>query len=364
VQHRGRIRSVLAAAAGLAAGLALAHAVRSEGCVDEGSLRLARAAQGVLLSWSGSLERDETWTVRRGDLSALRGGARDDVAIATELTTPALTDEDSTASAAFYDIACETRSCNGAPHLCGRRYDEVTYATTHNSMSSAEDGWILPNQETDVPHQLEAGVRALMLDVHSWLGDTYLCHGTCLGGFQRLADGLAEIRAFLDAHPAEVVTLVFESYVPVEDVEAAFVESGLIALVHEQAPGEPWPTLGEMIDAGRRVVVLSDRDGGARPWHHGLWTFAWETDWAAQAPEDLTCEPNRGTPGNDLFILNHFLTDPTARRDLAELVNHDPFLGDRARACQTAFGHVPNFVTVDFHEIGDLLPVVDALNAP
>jgi len=35
---------------------------------------------------------------------------------------------------------------------------------------------------------------------------------------------------------------------------------------------------------------------------------------------------------------------------------------DRAMQCRTESGQLPNFVTVDFFDIGDLFTVVDALN--
>ena len=77
----------------------------------------------------------------------------------------------------YYVVSCEAtpRRCNGHAELCDRRFDEVAHATTHNAMSSEQDGWIFPNQSFDVPRQLEAGVRALMLDTHDWFGEASLC---------------------------------------------------------------------------------------------------------------------------------------------------------------------------------------------
>ena len=47
---------------------------------------------------------------------------------------------------------------------------------------------------------------------------------------------------------------------------------------------------------------------------------------------------------------------------LAEQINHNPLFIDRANACAAANAALPNFVTVDFYNIGDTLAVVDALN--
>ena len=35
---------------------------------------------------------------------------------------------------------------------------------------------------------------------------------------------------------------------------------------------------------------------------------------------------------------------------------------DRARRCMRESGHLPNFVAVDFYDVGDVFAVVDALN--
>jgi hypothetical protein len=94
-----------------------------------------------------------------------------------------------------------------------------------------------------------------------------------------------------------------------------------------------------------------------------VWAFAWETHYSYATPADFSCAPNRGDRQSSLFILNHFLTGAAGgEAGLAEMVNHQPLLGDRATQCMTEGGQLPNFVTVDFYDIGALFEVVDALN--
>lgn len=262
------------------------------------------------------------------------------------------------------------RVCNGAVELCARRYDEVAYPTTHNAFAAIDEGWVFANQTPGMTAQLEDGVRALMLDVWNHppgSPDTWLCHATCQLGAtpglrEPLVDGLARIRAFLDEHPAEVVTLILESYVTAAQFAQAFAASGLLDHAYSHVIGAPWPTLEAMIDAGTRVVVLTDSGGGAYPWYLPVFTLAFETHFDNQEPADFSCADNRGAPGSDLFILNHFLTQLVGQPALAELVNHEPGFGDRARECWRFQGQIPNFVTVDFYEIGDLFSVTRDLN--
>ncbi len=251
--------------------------------------------------------------------------------------------------------------CNGDAALCERRYDQVAYATTHNAMSNADEGWFVPNQQHGIARQLEDGIRGLMLDTHYDAGTAHLCHSLCGIGKEPLASGLQKIRRYLDLHPQEVVTIIFEAYISEADTEAAFAATGLLPYVHAQPVGTPWPTLRTLVDAGTRLVVFTD-ERGVLPWHHYVWDYASETPYSFETPEQLSCVPNRGNPSHPLFILNHFLTQIVGNPAFAEQINHDPLFIDRALECQAARMRLPNFVTVDFYDIGDVFPVVDTLN--
>lgn len=257
--------------------------------------------------------------------------------------------------------------CNGHRDLCDRGFDEIAHPTTHNSMSNAEEGWLGPNQRFSITRQLDDGVRGLMLDTWYFNLQPVLCHGgnviSCeISGMKPLADGLVEITDFLDRRPNEVATIIFESYITQADTAAAFAAADLLRYVHVQSPGDPWPTMRELIEADTRLVVFTDNGSASLPWHHYVWHHAWETHYSFQNPSQFSCNRNRGSLSNPLFILNHFLTNVIGSPALAEQVNYNPLFIDRALQCQAESGRLPNFVTVDFHDIGDLFAVVDELN--
>jgi len=254
----------------------------------------------------------------------------------------------------------ETVGCNRHPELCERTLPEVSLATTHNAMSTTEDGWISPNQHNGVKRQLADGVRGFMIDIYEEDGEIMLCHSLCLTGSVPLSDWLAELTAFLAERPNNVLVLILQNTVSAAALDTGFGESGLSE--HLYVHSGTWPTLQEMVDTSKQVVVMSDVEGGERPWLHPLWSLAWETHWSNDYKEDFTCDKNRGAVTHDLFILNHFLTRPLANPRYAEEVNHNPYLLERAQECEQKFGHIPNFVTVDFYSIGDVLGVVDSLN--
>ena len=257
-----------------------------------------------------------------------------------------------------------TLKCNGHEELCERRYDQVSYPMTHNAMSNAAAGWVLPNQNVGVSQQLQDGIRGLMLDTYEADGELLLCHSTCLAGSQPLVEGLGEIEAFLADNPNEVVSIIFENYITHAQTASAFESSGLIDYVYAHEAGEPWPTLGALIDAGTRLLVFQEKlpEEAEYPWLMRIWDHAWDTPFSAATPEDLSCDVGRGNPENPLFLLNHFLTGLGGDPALAEMVNYNPFFIDRARECEDMDSALPNFVAVDFYDIGDLFEVVDALN--
>ncbi len=255
-------------------------------------------------------------------------------------------------------------TCNGGAHLCDRRLDEVAYLTTHNAYSTQEEGYIAPNQTHSMKRQLVDGVRAMMLDIYdNGEFETSLCHSSCAFGERPLEAGLRDIADFLAARPANVITLILESYSSGDQFYAALEAAGLSDRVWEPS-GDTLPTLAELIASNTQLIVFTNRDADAFPGYLDVWSWAWDTDWNNQKLEDFDCARRRGSTENPLFILNHFLTDPVANTFLATKANTDPVLRDRVAQCQRESGKMPNYIAVDFYEIGNTIDVVDELNAP
>jgi hypothetical protein len=255
------------------------------------------------------------------------------------------------------------RACNGAEALCARPFDALVVGMAHNAMSNAAEEWRPPNEAEPFEAQLDGGLRGFMLDVHPWEGEAWLCHGYCELGRERLADGLGRFGRWLDAHPEEVVVFVFERYVAPAAMEAAFAEAGLLDRVHAQAPGAPWPTVGDLLDAGTPIVAFDQDPVAELPWLHHAYTWGFDTPYAAETPEELSCEVLRGDASASIFLMNHFLTDPVATPELAAQVNFDPLLSERVDACEAERGAQVDWIALDFALQSDLIALVERLNA-
>lgn len=305
-------------------------------------------------------------------------------------------------------------TCNGSVELCDRPLDEVAFAATHNSMSAATyDDWFFAQQEKGITSQLEDGIRALLIDPHygvetsagvatdlekdfgsrakieAGLGseavaaaealrrqigyqgggetEVFLCHGFCEIGSIRWIDGMREVRDFLLANPGEVVILSIEDATTPPDTIAGIESAGLGPYIYRGPNGPDWPTLGELIDGGERLVVMAERDGGDPPWYRRQFEITQETPFDFKEPEELerpsSCDENRGPPDAPFFLMNNWVdTSPAPRPTNAKVVNRKGFLLDRAAMCARRRGVEPNIVAVDFYRQGDVVGAVEELN--
>ena len=270
----------------------------------------------------------------------------------------------------FGSVAKSNSQCNGYESLCIKKYNEVAYLTTHNAYSSFEDGFYLPNQNMNITSQLNQGVRAFMLDIYSEDVVLVLYHGVAELGSSFFEDVLNEFRIFIDENPNEVITLILEDYSSVNELSDALFTSGIIEDLYEYDEVYGWPTLQEMIDLDKRIVLFSDNEVQSPPsWFHFLWDHAVETHFSNESIDDFSCNLNRGDAQNSLFILNHFITNFSLvlgnlelYNEQVEEVNSNPYFINRVYDCASEKDKFPNFITVDFYDVGNCMEVVNILN--
>lgn len=276
--------------------------------------------------------------------------------------------ESSTGEASTSEAGSSTTGalqCNGSAALCDRAYDQVVFAGTHNSVAATESGFglINANQTHPVLTQLEDGIRVLLLDVTYNEGETVLCHGPCSLGSRPHIEVLHELAGFMQAHPGAVVTIIYQDSVEPADVEADFVEAGLVDLTYTHEGGA-WPTLGEMVSTGQRLVVTAESGRPPPAWYQHVWDLTFDTPYTFMDASEFSCDVNRGHADNPLFLINHWLNTQANLPDRAAApqANSAEMLTQRVADCEAATGRLPTFLAVDFYEQGDLFEVVDALN--
>lgn len=309
------------------------------------------------------------------------------------------------------DDAPPELGCNGSVELCERRLDEIAIAATHNSMSSPQDGFLLPNQESGIAAQLRGGIRGLLIDMHVGAntprgvytlleeggksrakleeavgpeatrtalrlrqqigyrggGDerVYLCHGFCELGAVDAERALRDVRDFLAANPGSVLVISVEDQVTPQQAAGAFERSGLIDYVWK-GPVRPVPTLGEMVEAGERVLVFGEEDTAGVPWYHDQFTYVRDTPYDLPSAKALLsprgCTIGRGTKMSPFLLMNQFVEGAPPLPGPARVVNVADAILDHARECRRSLGGLPGLIAVDFWEKGDVVGAVRELN--
>ncbi|KAI8867407.1 PLC-like phosphodiesterase [Ramicandelaber brevisporus] len=293
-------------------------------------------------------------------------------------------------STAVVSAQDSARKCNGAAELCGRRYDQVAYATTHNAFSMH-----LPNpagnQHRPISRQLSDGIRGFMVDVHAFFpdfknfGPMRLCHVSCfLLDAGTFIDTLNVFKAFLDTHPNEVVTIFIENYdnFTPEKIAAVFKQANLDKMVWTQPAGADapeWPTLNEMIDQNKRLVVMleSGANTASVPWLHDSFSMYAENNYHVERKQDWPCTITRPTEGGQsrkLLNINHFkyfglklfgfeiAIPDVLRADYDNTLDQFHKHLDTCKAVGTTANRIPNYISVDFYEKGDIFQIVDEIN--
>ncbi|KAI0071711.1 hypothetical protein K474DRAFT_1606423, partial [Panus rudis PR-1116 ss-1] len=188
---------------------------------------------------------------------------------------------------------------------------------------------------------------------------------------------------FLKSNPNEVLTLIFtnpENLSLPNIWGPAFRDSGIadLAYVPSSIPVKQsdWPTLGELIDSGKRVIVLLDAGADVDrtvPYILPEFPMIWETPFSV-TDSSFPCKVDRITSplstADHMYMINHSLNDDVLD---AGVVVSDPLDAPKTNSVQSilanaagcagfAAGRAPNFVLLDFVNIGQGLQAVSQLN--
>jgi hypothetical protein len=155
-------------------------------------------------------------------------------------------------------------TCNGHSEYCTRSYSNITFVGSHDSPFVGP----LPqqNQNIDVTAQLDMGIRYLQAQTHHSVFDKNtleLCHTSCfLEDAGTLKSFLETVKKWLDANPNEVVTLLLTNgdSAAISEFGDTFSSSGVNSYAYTPSANplsiSDWPTLGELISSGKRLVVF------------------------------------------------------------------------------------------------------------
>eukprot|EP00547_Thalassionema_nitzschioides_P006122 CAMPEP_0194214290 /NCGR_PEP_ID=MMETSP0156-20130528/15472_1 /TAXON_ID=33649 /ORGANISM="Thalassionema nitzschioides, Strain L26-B" /LENGTH=475 /DNA_ID=CAMNT_0038942519 /DNA_START=159 /DNA_END=1583 /DNA_ORIENTATION=- len=261
------------------------------------------------------------------------------------------------------------------------RANEITYPSSHNAMSSRSEGFIAPNNNRPLEEAMEDGIRGFLLDSCDCGSTVEFCHSKCFLGTKDPRSTFDTIANFLTTEkPNDIIVLEIQ----VDDGTLhdlwSLTSKEFRDLVYSKTRGKPWPTLNEMIDEGRRIIVFQHKgtggdslncsnDGECPEGVHDFYDYAFQTDWDYDEDElldfDLSCQVKAGDIGRSDFIANnHFARNPLASSNIAKSVNVASVLRDRMEYCSKNVwgGENTTLLVVDFWSIGDVVKVANDQN--
>jgi len=303
-----------------------------------------------------------------------------------------------------FDSLCDDAAacCNGLSNLCDARLNEIMYAGLHNGAASVENGFYLAgNHDYSLEDALEAGFRAINLDlgICADSGDLRLMHGSCRWGSRDPVEVFANVAAFLNANPREVVLMPAELVTvdgvtpTLDQVYQAMLESaahladgdgpGIAEHMYWHDPSQDWPTLEQLIQIDKRLVFFyynapscdeleNDPDAPelCPPAFQHWFRYATETPFefdsvdAVVSQSSTSCQLERGRLGPlDFFAVNMFVTNPLPSRTASETLNAKETLESHVGACSRQVGLGVNVLFVDFWSVGDTVEFVQTYNS-
>jgi len=266
-------------------------------------------------------------------------------------------------------IARRATVCNGHAELCDRSFGNVTFVGAHDSYAVGVNN-LAANQDQPITQQLNDGIRMLQMQALNETGGIRLCHTSC-----SLYDGgtlqayLTTVKQWLDANPNEVLSLLIVNIddLPASSYDPVFKAVGLDTMSYAPPsltmPASQWPTLGSLIDSGKRLLTFLDNgaDLTSVPYLLDEFTNIWESAFDVTDPT-FDCNVNRtkGDTSTQMFLINHFLdtlvfnqpVPDVAQANVTNSASGPGSLGAQVATCVATQGRPPNFLLVDFYEYG------------
>ncbi|CAE6522201.1 unnamed protein product [Rhizoctonia solani] len=264
--------------------------------------------------------------------------------------------------------------CNGYSELCNRTFGNVTYIGAHDSYAVGSNN-LAANQDYNATQQLTDGIRMLQVQAHLQNGAIRLCHTSCLlldGG--SLTDYLKKVKTWLDQNPNEVISILIVNIdnQPASSFAAIYEAASMVDISYAPptttVAADKWPTLGTLIDSGKRVLTFMDNsaDATAAPYIIDEFSNIWETAYNV-VDNAFPCTLNRtdGTAEGKMGLSNHFLDKYASVLGVQSLVpDKDSLnqtnavsgvgsLGQEAQTCLALNGKHQTFFLVDYYNYGE-----------
>lgn len=192
------------------------------------------------------------------------------------------------------------------------------------------------------------GFRFHLLWDHENAQILYKTHQGKLKDFTLVID---QVNEYLDNNPDRILTFFLDLDLPIDTLKKVFEKKGLIKYFHKQPDNADWPTINEMAQSQKRIVLFTMESIFNKPdWLHHIWDYAVEPYFSLFEAPNFLGEFLKGDPKNDLLIINDF-NIPSNRIEknpvyiIDQNTNH--YLLSHCLSLWRNTGKAPNFIFLD-----------------
>ena len=161
---------------------------------------------------------------------------------------------------------------------------------------------------------------------------------------------LITIRKHLENKPEKILTLFLDFNVNVNELSNLIDESGIQPYLFEYTKQGQWPSLKEMVDSGKRLIIFCMQEHRNSPdWLHYIWDYAVEPYYSILEAPVFAGEFLKGDPRNNLLIYNDYNMTGKSGQDNASFFNttQNPYLIEHVKGVWKNTGKTPNFIFLD-----------------
>lgn len=192
------------------------------------------------------------------------------------------------------------------------------------------------------------GFRFHLLWNHENSQILYKTHHGQLKDFKSVID---QVNDYMEKNPDRILTFFLDIDLPIDTLEKVFEEKDLVKYFHVQSKTGDWPTVNEMVQSQKRIVLFTMESIFNKPdWLHQVWNFAVEPYFSLFEAPNFLGEFLKGDPKNDLLIINDFnIPSNRIQKDPVYVIdqNTNHYLLSHCLEIWRNTGKAPNFIFLD-----------------
>ena len=245
----------------------------------------------------------------------------------------------------FFGLLFAVLQSEGAEDAVLKYYDESIYVISN---FSGTDAAVKETRSVRQLLDLNIGGFRFYLEWDRQQNQLVLLDGR--GQATPFFEQLLTIKKTLENKPEKILTLFLDFNVNVNELSALIDESGIHPYLFEFSGRGEWPSLKEMVDSGKRLVIFCMQEHRSSPdWLHYIWDYAVEPYYSILEAPVFVGEFLKGDPRNTLLIYNDYNVAGNTGQASASFFNttQNPYLIEHIKSVWKNTGKTPNFIFLD-----------------